>query len=122
MKYLNASLLLRISIAFAFLYPPISAIIHPLAWIGYFPKFILALPVDQLIILHTFGVIEIIIALWILSGKKIFIPCVLAIVFLALIVFFNFAQIDVVFRDISILIATLALIFLNRSPREKLIS
>ncbi|MDP6527631.1 MAG: hypothetical protein QF858_02005 [Candidatus Pacebacteria bacterium] len=55
-----------------------------------------------------------IIALWLLSGKKIFIPSVLAALYLAGIIVFNFAQIDVIFRDVSILAMALALVFTTR--------
>ena len=33
------SLFLRLGVAFAFLYPPISGLLAPSSWIGYFPLF-----------------------------------------------------------------------------------
>ena len=61
-------LLLRIGVAFAFLYPPISALFNPFAWIGYFPFFLTNLFSDPIVLLHFFGVVEVIVGLWILSG------------------------------------------------------
>lgn len=104
-----AHLVLRIGVAIAFLYPPIDAIFHPNDWIGYFPQFITALPLDSMVILHTFGILEVVIALWILSGKNIRIPAVLATLMLLAIVTFNAAQFAILFRDLSIAAMALAL-------------
>jgi len=107
-------LLIRIGVAFAFLYPPIAAFIEPDSWVGYFPGFLMGIVPDA-VLLHSFGIIEVIIGLWILSGKNIFIPSVLATAMLALIIVFNFSNFDVIFRDVSIAFASLALMFLSRS-------
>jgi hypothetical protein len=101
--------MLRIGAAFAFLYPPIAAVFDPVSWFGYFPHFIRALPIDSLILLHGFGIIEATLALWILSGWRIRIPALLMTTMLLVIVAFNLAQIDIVFRDLSIAALTLAL-------------
>src|SRR3989344_579585 len=108
------SLLFRIGVAFAFLYPPISALLNPAAWVGYFPPSFLDLFSGQeLFLLHSFGIFEVLIALWILSGKKIFVPSAVATLSLLAIVAFNFSQIDVVFRDLSIAAAAAALAVQN---------
>ncbi|MDE1924728.1 MAG: hypothetical protein KGH79_00925 [Patescibacteria group bacterium] len=104
----TAQLILRLSVAFAFLYPPIDALFDPYSWIGYFPPFLRGI-VPDLVLLHGFGIIEVIIALWILSNYKIFIPAVLAALMLATIVFFNWPEFQVLFRDMSIALAALAL-------------
>lgn len=105
-----AHLLLRIGVAFAFLYPPFNALSNPDSWIGYFPPFIHGIGgMSDIFLLHVFGVIEVIIALWILSGKYIVIPSVLASVILLSIVGFNYFNFEVLFRDVSIAAASLAL-------------
>ncbi len=104
-----AHLLLRVGAAFAFLYPPLRALQDPVSWLGYFPHFIRTLPIDPLVLLHGFGAVEIILALWILSGWRIRIPALLATVMLLAIVAFNLADLDIVFRDISIALMTFAL-------------
>ncbi len=101
--------MLRAGAAFAFLYPPVRAISDPVSWFGYFPHFVRALPIDPLVLLHAFGIIEVILAVWILSGWRIRFPAIIATLMLCSIVVFNIAQIDVVFRDLSIALMTFAL-------------
>ena len=60
------------------------------------------------------AVVHVIIALWILSGLRIAIPSVVAALFLGSVVYFNWNQIDILFRDISLALAALALAFSNR--------
>ena len=102
------NLLLRIGVAFAFLYPPISAFVNPFAWIGFFPPFLVGIVPDQ-VLLNSFGIVEIIIGLWILSGKNILIPSAAATALLIGIVLFNLPQFDVIFRDLSIALMSGAL-------------
>lgn len=108
---------LRAGVAIAFLYPPINAWVDPNAWMGYFPLFLQDMfPAETL--LHVFGVIEIVLALWILSGWKIFWPSLLAAGMLIAIVVFNLPELQVLFRDISIALAAVALAFLHK-PNAK---
>ena len=102
------SLLLRIGVAFAFLYPAIKAIFDPLSWLSYFPDFMLGI-VPDMVLLHSFGVLEAVIAIWILSGKKIFIPSILATLILAAIIIIHSSGMDVIFRDVPILLMAVAL-------------
>ena len=102
------SLLLRIGVAFAFLYPAVKAIFDPLSWLSYFPDFMLGILPD-IVLLHSFGVLEAVIAIWILSGKNIFIPSVLAALILAAIIVIHSSGMDVVFRDVPILLMAVAL-------------
>lgn len=110
----TVSLFLRVGVAFAFLYPPLSALSDPFLWIGYFPLFLRDLVSNDTLLLHTFGVFEIAIALWILYGKNIFYPSVLATLALLAIVFFNWSEFPVLFRDLSIATMAGALAFLHR--------
>ena len=104
--------LLRVGLAFAFIYPAVSAWFSPYIWLGYFPGFILdavGSNSNELILLHTFGAVEIVIGLWFLYGKKLMIPSAIATLILALIVIVDFRLMDVVFRDISIALMSSAL-------------
>ncbi len=103
-----ANLILRIGVAFAFLYPPINALSDPMSWIGYFPKFLHGI-VPDLVLLHSFGILEAVIALWILSGKKILIPSLVATVMLITIVAFNMQDFQLLFRDLVIALMALSL-------------
>ena len=113
-----ANLILRAGLAFAFLYPSVNALGNPESWLGYFPPFVRAAAhaggIPDLVLLHSFGAVEVIIALWILSGWKIFLPSTAAAIILLAIVFFDFANFEVVFRDISIATIAIALVIHSR--------
>jgi uncharacterized membrane protein YphA (DoxX/SURF4 family) len=104
-----AHLALRLSVAFSFLYPPFAALRDPDSWIGYFPNFVRALPINTTLLLHAFGVVEVVIALWLISGWRVRYPALLAGLMLVAIVAFNLNQFDVLFRDLTIAGAALAL-------------
>lgn len=106
-------LLLRLGVAFAFIYPAVAAFFDPTAWIGFFPISIRDIFPSDIILLSVFGISEIVIALWILSGKHIFFPSILASIYLILIILFNAPIFDILFRDVSILFMTLALATLH---------
>ncbi|MAZ67157.1 hypothetical protein CL652_00040 [bacterium] len=111
----TAERILRAGLAFSFLYPPVSAWFNPFAWIGYFPSFVLDLVGRyDMFVLHTFGATEILIGLWILFGKKVFWPSTLAAAYILGIVIFNLSEMDVVFRDISILAIAVVLALKSR--------
>lgn len=101
--------LLRVAAAIAFGYPPLAALSNPDSWVGYFPPFVAYAGIDPVLLLHGFGVIEIVIAVWILSGWHIEWPATVAALMLGAIVAFNGAQFEILFRDISIALACLAL-------------
>lgn len=105
----RAELLLRFGVAFAFLYPPVAAYLDPFSWIGFFPQFLRDTVGNDTLLLHSFGVFEIVVALWILFGKNISIPSLLAAATVAGIIVFNWSAMDIVFRDVSILTMALAL-------------
>lgn len=107
------SVLLRIGVAFAFLYPPISALFDPYSWLGYFPSWMFGYVPDE-VLLHGFGLLEVAIALWILSGWRIFWPSVAACALLIAIVVIDFYNFEVLFRDVSIACAALALALMSR--------
>ncbi|OGC80709.1 hypothetical protein A2943_02360 [Candidatus Adlerbacteria bacterium RIFCSPLOWO2_01_FULL_51_16] len=107
------NLLLRAGLAFSFLYPALNALFEPYTWLGYFPQFVrqaaLSVGVPELVLLHLFGLVEVILALWILSGWRIFWPSSVACAMLVAIVIFNPSEFPVLFRDLSIAAAAGAL-------------
>lgn len=110
--------LLRAAVAFSFLYPPINALFSPYNWIGYFPAFTRGY-VEEMILLHSFGVLEVVLALWILSGWRIFYPSLAAAGLLFAIVAFNWSEFPVLFRDLSIALSALALTLMHLPARFK---
>lgn len=101
--------LLRVGIAFAFLYPALNALQSPDSWVGYFPQFLLNSGIGSTVLLHGFGLVEVVIAVWILSGWHIEWPAALAAVMLLAIVVFNLNQFEILFRDLAIAAAALSL-------------
>lgn len=117
MRHEASDLLLRLGVAFAFLYPPLDAFMNPFSWVGYIPSF-LREAAPEMFILHTFGILEIVLAVWILSGRKIFWPSLGATTILLVIVAFNLNDFEVLFRDLSIAAMTLALAVMHRPLRK----
>src|SRR4051812_23062028 len=109
----TANVILRIGVAFAFLYPAIDSFLDPFAWIDYFPQFLTnavgQVGISSVLLLQIFAVVEIVIALWILSGWKIFIPSLAATALLVGIVAFNLQEFQLLFRDLAIAAASVAL-------------
>ena len=110
----TSNILLRVALAFAFLYPAYGFWENSLSWVGYIPSFVKDFGLSQDTLLIGLAVVHVIIALWILSGLRIAIPSVVAALFLGSVVYFNWNQIDILFRDISLALAALALAFSNR--------
>ena len=106
--------LIRVGLAFAFIYAAVAGYLRPDDWIGYFPAS-LREAVPENILLSGWGIFEVILALWILSGKKVFIPSLIAVFALAGLIFTNFVQMDVIFRDVTILMVAIALAIHSRS-------
>ena len=112
-------LLLRASLAFSFIYPPIAALIKPYDWVGYIPTALQDLVAPHTILfLHGIGGVEVLLAIWIMFGKKIFAPSVVAGAFLIAIVIMNPTQFDILFRDVSLAGIALALMYLHRPKRH----
>ncbi len=110
-------IILRVGLAFSFLYPAIHAWFHPDSWIGYIPAFALSLwPASDLLLLHLFGALEIVLALWLLSGWKIRIPAATTFFLLLFVVFTNLNQFEVLFRDLGLAAMSLFL-FVRSGPR-----
>jgi uncharacterized membrane protein YphA (DoxX/SURF4 family) len=101
-------LLLRISIAFTLLYAAISGFIDPNAWIGFLPSFATAImPAETILII--FGVIEILAGLGLLLMKNPFYPAVLSAILVSGIIVFNIPQLSILFRDVPIVLMSIAL-------------
>ena len=105
-----APLLLRIGLATVFLYACISSLKNPQDWVGYLPQFAKDI-VSADILLKVFSVYELLLALWLLSGKYIKYAGALSALTLTGIVVSNFSLFAMTFRDIALIFASLALVF-----------
>lgn len=108
----RAEYLLRTGVAFALLYPAVSALVSPDLWIGYIPSFLRGLAPD-IILLHAFGLSEAILAFWILFCKRIHIPALVTSALLVTIVIIHRDDFVVLFRDLSLALASGALALEN---------
>ena len=105
--------LLRIGVAFAFAYAAIAGFINPTAWVGFFPPFLKELAPANVVV-GVWGVLEMLLALALLFVQRVFVPATIAAVLLLGITVFNVGAFDIVFRDVSIALAAIALALLSR--------
>lgn len=103
------SFLLRAGLAISFLYAGISIFLNPTAWIGFIPAWI----GPKELLLYSHAVLEISLAIWLLSNKNIFYASIVSIIFMLSIIIVNLSALDIIFRDITILFSAIALAFLT---------
>ncbi len=113
----NELFLLKLTIASVFLYAAVAATLQPDNWIGYIPGIIMQKFNGQ-ILLFLFSLFQIILSIWILSGKKLFYSALLASLTLLAIMAANFSQLDILFRDFAIFFASLALMVIGYKKRR----
>src|ERR1035437_5072592 len=102
-------LIARIGLAFPFIYAAIASLIHPTFWIGFFPNFLTNL-ISPNILITAWAILQIVIGLWLVLGKNILIPSILAAIMILGILVFNLKLLDIIFRDVSILASSVVLI------------
>ena len=100
--------LLAWGIAFTLTYASIAGFMNPGAWVGFIPDFISKI-VGAELFLKINGVVEIVLALWLISGKKVFYPAVISGLMMLGILIFNFGAMDILFRDVAIVFMASAL-------------
>ncbi|MBI3633331.1 MAG: hypothetical protein HY226_03515 [Candidatus Vogelbacteria bacterium] len=106
----------RIGLAFPFIYAAVASLIYPDNWIGFFPKFMINAFPNFLIL--GWAILQIVVGVWLIVGKRILIPSVMASVMLIGIFIFNFSLLDIIFRDVSIL-ATAIVLTISAYRNEK---
>ena len=116
----TASLLIRVGLAFAFLYAAISSFQNPQSWLGFLPDWLTDVsPLSPQNMLHGMSIFEIFLAAWLLSGKFVKYSGLTSALLTASIVLMDLNQLLITFRDIPIIAASLALIFLDEPVRPK---
>lgn len=113
---------LRFGLAFPFVYAAMAAYFSPDDWVGFFPDFVgKILPI--MLVLNLFGLTQLIISIWILAGKNIFWPSLIAALMLLGIIVTDWAGFQVTFRDVSILAIAIVLMIIHwpekKMPREQ---
>ena len=107
------SLFLRIGLAIVFIYAAVSAFQNPGAWLGFVPPLVTHF-ISADLFLQVFSVIQLILAMVLLSGKYAKYAAILSALFLAGIVVTNFSAFIVTFRDIALVFMAVALYFLEK--------
>lgn len=102
------SWLLRIGLAFVFLYAATSSLRHPVEWIGFLPTF-LTKAIAGATLIKLFAVYELVLAGWLLSGRYVRYCSLLCALTLAGIVIANPSQLITTFRDVGLVFMALAL-------------
>jgi uncharacterized membrane protein YphA (DoxX/SURF4 family) len=110
----QASLILRLGIAAVFAYAAIAAIVAPDDWVGYIPHYVR----EQFradVLLMVFSVFELLLALWLVSGKFARWAGIITALMMGAIIVSDLGLFVITFRDIAIAAAGLALAVLPES-------
>ena len=114
----SASLLLRLGLAFIFLYASIAAFINPNEWVGYLPP-MLTSHLSATMLLKLFSLGELILAFWLLSGIYVRFAALAATAMLVGITLSNLSILVVTFRDVGLIFAALALAVMDEEKPTK---
>ncbi|HXH26414.1 MAG TPA: MauE/DoxX family redox-associated membrane protein [Candidatus Acidoferrum sp.] len=107
-----AALLLRFGLAFVFTYAAVDSFIHPDDWVGYLPHFMtIFIPAETM--LNVISAYELALAGWLLIGKYTRYAAILSALTLAGILAANLGILGVTFRDVGLVFAALALVFVE---------
>lgn len=118
MKYKNAiSWILRAGLIFVFLYAAIFMTLTPEKYIGYFPSFMQHI-LPGFTILHYFAFFEVFLCAWLIFGRRLSYAGLLAVGLLAGINIFNLDKFSVLFRNVAIICAALALVLLHKDDED----
>lgn len=111
-----AAYVLRMSLSVAFLYAMVSSFLQPAVWITFIPSFMSNIfPAD--ILLTTFSIFQLILAVWLMSNYRPYFAATVSALTLFLITLANISALDLVFRDITIAMAAIALMILTKEEK-----
>ncbi|HLZ14573.1 MAG TPA: DoxX family membrane protein [Candidatus Saccharimonadales bacterium] len=104
--------LLRLGLAFVFVYAGVSSLMRPLTWIGFLPAAATKV-IAAATLLKVLAVYEIVLALWLCTGKYTRYAAALAALTLTGIVAVNTTNMLTTFRDVGLAAAAVALFCLE---------
>ena len=107
-----ASFILRASLAVPFLYAAVAATLQPELWIGFIPLFIRNI-LPGSVLLGGFSFYQACLTFWLFSGWKTKEAALFASATMVAITVANITLLDIVFRDVGLLLAALALYSLH---------
>lgn len=108
----TASVIIRIGLAIVFAYAAINAFQEPAAWIGFIPGFSSQF-IDPKVALDLISVTQLGLAIWLITGKYVKYSAAISVALLGGIMIFNPDTFLITFRDIGLIAAAVALIFLK---------
>ncbi len=108
---------LRLGLAFVFLYAGIKIFVDPSSWIGFVPN-IFGDPFLRQIMLYLHGGFDILLGVWLLTNREVYYASILCSLNVLGIITLNITAMDIIFRDIAVLAASLALAALNYEGKE----
>ena len=112
-----ASWLLRLGLALALLYPAIGKFFHPFVWISFVPLWVRHIFGGEKF-LDIFAIFELLLAFWLLWGKKLRWAALVCAALMFAITIFNLASFEILFRDVSLGLAALALAVMSGNKEE----
>ena len=116
-KLNSARWFLRIGLAFVYAYAAVEIHLHPELFLKYVPTFVQSLfPTGPFLLF--FGIFEVALTIWLLSGKRTEYAAMISFFLISGIVVFNLQYFSVLFRNIAIAFASLALVVLDYKSSE----
>ncbi len=111
-QIVKAKWLLRVGLAFVYGYASIEVYINPINFLKYIPPSVVQI-VPLNIFLTLFSIFEILLTLWLLSGKKTEYAAIISAFLMLAIIIPNTEFFSVLFRNVAIGFASLALAMLD---------
>ena len=110
------SLLIRLGLAFVFLWAAVFMTFYPEKYIHYFPQFMRDL-VPGYLLLHVFAVFEVILSFFLIIGRFTFIAAIISFLTMLSLTMVNLGEFPVLFRNVSIILSALALVIQSRKSK-----
>lgn len=110
---------LRVGLAFVFAYASYEICVNPANFLKYTPNFIFKF-VPQNLFLYSFGVAEIALAAWLLTGWKAEYSSLISVMLMVGIIVFNPEYFQILFRNVAIGFGGMALLMLETAAKHKL--
>src|SRR3989344_3570255 len=99
-----ALFVLRVALAVPFIYAAIAATLQPEAWIGFVPFFLRNI-FPEALLLGAHSLMNLVLGVWLLSGWRTRYAAVLSALVLLTVIVTNLPSLDIIFRDIGLLLA-----------------
>ncbi len=109
---------LRVGLAFVFAYASYEICVNPTNFLKYTPSFIFNF-VPENVFLYTFGVAEIALAAWLLTGWKPEYSSIVSVMLMVGIIVFNPEHFQILFRNVAIGFGGLALLSLETRHKTR---